>query len=165
MSDRAVADAGVAVTAAFLIAVAAGCAPRVYTTANPAPPCAGTISRDTVAVRAGFVDPKPVQREVALSARDRKLASSPLKESVVLRFTVLATGQVDTASVRVVSSTDTTITPDAIARLLASRFWPGCRGGEAVAVKDVQQKLSFGGSAPEIRLPPFPSLLPPRSGP
>ena len=62
---------------------------------------------------------------------------------VVLRYHVLATGVVDSASIQVMSSTDARFINLAVRTAARSRFWPACKDGEAVAML-VQQAYRYG---------------------
>lgn len=139
--------ATVVVTAIVVSACASagsGRAAGMLTTRQPAPPCIGRISADTTRHMPVMVDPKPVLHQMPSRIPPREITADSRLHEAVLQFSISATGVVDTSSVEVVTSTDDTTRDFAIAVLLGSSYWPGCRNGEAVAVKGLQQPFRYG---------------------
>jgi hypothetical protein len=102
----------------------------------------GRISADTRVFSGDSVDVATRMRRTPLIGYPPEWAPDS-NHRVVLRYHVLATGVVDSASIRVMASTDARFTNIAVRTAAGSRFWPACRGGEAVAIL-VQQAYRYG---------------------
>jgi TonB family protein len=133
--------AKVAPLIALLTAGLAGCA-RTINHGGTAPPCMGRISADTRVFSGDSVEIGARMRRTPLIGYPPEWAPDS-SHRVVLRYHVLATGMVDSASIKVMSSTDARFTDLAVRTAARSRFWPACKGGEAVAIL-VQQAYRYG---------------------
>ncbi len=93
-----------------------------------------------------MVDPKPTLREIGGPYRSPGLSDGTTRHEAVLQFAISAAGVVDSASIKVVSTTSPLMTQYALRMLTGSRYWPGCRNGEAVPVRDLQQSFQYSSS-------------------
>jgi TonB family protein len=102
----------------------------------------GTISADTTTYRAREWDTPPAMRRAPLIPYPPELTPAG-RHRVTLRFRVLATGLVDSASIVVVSSTEPRLDRYAVEGVRKTVMWPACKDGAAVASL-VQQTRGIG---------------------
>jgi TonB family protein len=98
-------------------------------------------SPHTIAFESAMVDPRPSARRIPAPGPVPGLSEG--SHEAVLRFTVLASGVVDSSSIEVISTTSPRMTQHAVATIREMLFWPGCRNGEAVAVRNVEQPVMY----------------------
>lgn len=132
-----------------LLAVIAVCAPSTLVaqwpvrTKNPAPVCADNPSPDTAVVPVALAESPPMPREVGRLRFPAERVPRDSTYIVRLRFVVNADGRADSARIETVQSPDSVLTASAHRALLASRFWPACRGGMAVRTWPIEQRFRF----------------------
>lgn len=110
---------------------------------GPAPECAGKPSPDTSVVAAALVDSPPTPREVGRLRFPPERVPRDSTYVVRLRFVVNADGRADSTRIETVQSSDSVLTASARRALLASRYWPACRGGVAVRTWPIEQVFRF----------------------
>jgi hypothetical protein len=129
--------------AVIALLATSACGPRVMATRSQAPACAARISTDTTVYAASDVSPKPAVRTIPPGRYPPELAIE-VSHVVDVEVVVHANGQIDSASVQRVRSTEPRLDSIAIRMVLGSTWWPGCRADSAVATR-VVQRVRFGG--------------------
>lgn len=118
-------------------------AQSAFRTNHPAPECAKHPSPDTAVVPVALAESPPMPREVGRLRFPAERVPRDSTYIVRLRFVVNADGRADSARIETVQSPDSVLTASAHRALLASRFWPACRGGMAVRTWPIEQRFRF----------------------
>jgi TonB family protein len=97
---------------------------------------------DTAVYTFDNVDVPPAYRSGPAPRYPAALRQAGVTGRVTLSFVVNGKGAVDSTSLAIVSSTNPAFEAPSRIMMLATSFWPGCRGGKPVRTR-VQQAIAF----------------------